>query len=95
MVAFGFFPKIFGGGRDLLMILLLIYKYSLSGGDNQRWWGHSNPTCSKKIKLVVLNGGADKNLGHKHLCLCQSLLTLKSINTNVMAKCYQNLDFDL
>ena len=37
----------------------------------------------KKIKLVVLNGGADKNLGHKHLCLLNIGYVSNETNTDV------------
>ena len=40
MVAFSFL----GGGRDLQIVFLLKTECSLSGVDNNRWLGHSNPT---------------------------------------------------
>ena len=44
VVAFGFCPKILGGGRDLQIILLSFYECRFDDGDTMRWWGHSNPT---------------------------------------------------
>ena len=44
VVAFGFCPKIVGGGGDLQMMVLVKNECSLSGGDNHKWWGHSTPT---------------------------------------------------
>ena len=38
-----FCPKILGGGRDLL-IVILVEKEGFNGADNVRWWGHSNTT---------------------------------------------------
>ena len=37
MVAFGFYPKILGGGGDLQIIVLPKNECSFSGGDNVRW----------------------------------------------------------
>ena len=44
MIAFGFGPKILGGGGDLGIVVLIKNECSFSGGDNVRWWGHPNPT---------------------------------------------------
>ena len=46
MVAFGFWPKNFGGGRDLRIVILLVKECNFSDVDNGRWWGHLN---TKKI----------------------------------------------
>ena len=51
MVAFG----LFGGGGDLRMILLLENECRLGGGDNHRWWAHSNATCCLTNKLNFLH----------------------------------------
>ena len=45
LVAFGFFPQVLGGDGDLPMVLLSFYECRLSGGDTQKWWEQSNPTC--------------------------------------------------
>ena len=37
-------PHILGDDWDLWIIILLENEGSLSGGENLRWWGHSNPT---------------------------------------------------
>ena len=34
---------------------LSLYEYRLSGGDTQRWWGDSNPTCCNQICLRFLH----------------------------------------
>ena len=34
--------------------ILSFYVCRLSGGDSQRWWGHSNPTCCNQICLNLL-----------------------------------------
>ena len=44
VVAFGFLPQNFGRWWSLRIIVLLTNKCSLSGGDNDRSWGHSPPT---------------------------------------------------
>ena len=46
VVAFGFLPQNFGRwcGGDLQIVIFLENVYSMSGVDNQRWWGHSNLT---------------------------------------------------
>ena len=44
MVAFGFRPKILGGGGDLCIVILLKKECSFSGADNVRCMGHSNTT---------------------------------------------------
>ena len=37
-----------------------LYECSLSGVDNRRWWGHSNPSCClKKKQLLALTSGGD------------------------------------
>ena len=36
------------------MILLLLYECSLNGVDNQRWWGHSNPTGGGTHTLLAV-----------------------------------------
>ena len=80
MIAFGFLPQNLGVGRDLQMILFLLYECNLSGGDNQRWWGHSNTTCcNKKIELFALTDSEDaKTLGvsnHDYCLHSRPLLT--------------------
>ena len=58
MIACG--PKILGGGGDLQIVFLLENECSLSGVDNHRWWGHSNPTTWLKKELS--GGGYEKTL---------------------------------
>ena len=59
VVFYGFLSQHFERWWDLQMILLLLYECSLSSEDNQRWWGHTNPTCCFKniFKLLALSGG--------------------------------------
>ena len=40
VVAFGFCPKILGGGGDLQNVILLEKECIFSSADNVRWWGH-------------------------------------------------------
>ena len=41
VVAFGFFPKILGGGGNLQIVILLEKECNFSDADNVRWWRHS------------------------------------------------------
>ena len=40
-----FFSTFFGRWLGSTNAILPVYDYELSGGDSERWWGHSNPTC--------------------------------------------------
>ena len=42
VVAFGFCPKILGGGEGLWLVILLKKECNFSSADNVRWWGYSN-----------------------------------------------------
>ena len=53
MVAFD--PNILGGGGEFQIIFLLKNESSLSGVDNHRLWGHSNPTGWYKIELYAIS----------------------------------------
>ena len=54
-----FCPKIWGGGRDLRIVILLKIEYSFSGGD--MWGGGDTQSLQdgKKIELCALRGGGD------------------------------------
>ena len=55
-------PKTLGGGGDLRIIFLLKNSCSFSGGDNLRWWGHSNPTHNNLIRWDIhIRKGEGKN----------------------------------
>ena len=78
MVAFDFWPQNFGRGWGPMNVTLSFYECRLSGGETQRWWGHSNPTYCNQICLTfiaVTGSEADKTsahtcwyLGRAHLC---------------------------
>ena len=71
MVAFGILPqnsgRLWGPTNDTFA-----YDCSFSGADNQRWWGHSNPTyCNlKNSTSYTCRWWGCKNFEHKHLCHC-------------------------
>ena len=92
VIAFGFLPQIFRRWWELWMILALIYKCSLNGVDNQRWWRHSNPTgwghpyptyCYNFFELFALTGGGNiKTLGVSNRTQAQVLMPLQSHPTS-------------
>ena len=61
-----FCPNIFGGGEDLQMLFCHSMDCRLGGGDNQRWWGHSYPTCfnRKKKSTFALTNSEDAKTSH-------------------------------
>ena len=76
MVAFSFLAQNFGRWRGTMNSTLSFYECRLSGGDTQKWWGHSNPTCCNQFYLNFLHSQAAVMLRHHlHACshLCASL----------------------
>ena len=57
-----FYLKILGGGGHLWIIFFLHNTCILSGGDNVRWWVHSNPLHSSLIhrNIYIKNEGRGK-----------------------------------
>ena len=49
MAAFGFYPKILGGGGDLQIVVLRKKECSFNGADNVRWWDTQTLLEVKKI----------------------------------------------
>ena len=67
VVAFSFLSQNFGRWQRPMNAILSLYDCSLSGGDTQRWWGHSNTTdCNQKIEPFALTGGRDTKIS----CSC-------------------------
>ena len=60
MAAFGFYPKILGGGGDLQIVVLLKKECSFNGADNVRWWDTQTLLEVKKIELSQTGSGDAK-----------------------------------
>ena len=70
VVAFAFLPRHFGKVMGPMKDILSYYECRLSGGDTQKWWKHSNPTCCNQICLKFLHSQVVHTETPSLHCLC-------------------------
>ena len=94
VVAFGFLLQIFRRWHEPINCTFSFYECRLSGWDTQRWWGHSNPTCSYQLCLNSMHSEAiemQQHFSHAYLCplphLCPNEPPVKTFQISRISIC--------